>query len=248
MQVVVRDIVTQYHRSGKGKSVLLLHGWGDTSASWAPIAEILAKNYDVIVPDLPGFGRTGRPQEAWSLSEYAVFVRDFLHKLDVSPYAVIGHSNGGAIAVRAIGQGQFVADKLVLLASSGVRSPRTNPGLKVIAKVGKMVASPLPKKVRSKLRAKLYAKAGSDMLVAEHMQETFKRIVRDDVRADAAYISTPTLLVYGDRDDQTPLAIARQLEQAIEGSRLQVIPNTGHFIHIESPHEELRIVQEFLDA
>ena len=166
MQVVVRDIVTQYHRSGKGKSVLLLHGWGDTSASWAPIAEILAKNYDVIVPDLPGFGRTGRPQEAWSLSEYAVFVRDFLHKLDVSPYAVIGHSNGGAIAVRAIGQGQFVADKLVLLASSGVRSPRTNPGLKVIAKVGKMVASPLPKKVRSKLRAKLYAKAGSDMLVA----------------------------------------------------------------------------------
>ena len=248
MQVVVQDIVTQYKRHGKGKVILLLHGWGDTGASWDSTAQSLAAQYDVVVPDLPGFGGTGQPKEAWSLSEYAVFVRDFLHKLGLSPYAIIGHSNGGAIAVRGIGQGHFNAEKLVLLASAGVRSPRASYGLNVIAKVGKIVASPLPRRVRSRLRTKLYAKAGSDLLVAEHMQETFKRIVRDDVRADAAYISTPTLLVYGDRDEQTPLSIAQQLEQAIEGSRLQVIPHAGHFLYVDAPKETLQLVQDFLHA
>lgn len=135
---------------------------------------------------------------------------------------------------------------IILLASAGVRSPRLNQGFQVMAKVGKVVASPLPKRVRSKLRAKLYAKVGSDMLVAEHLQETFRKIVRDDVRADAAYMSTPALLIYGDSDTETPLAIGKQLQHAIEGSELKTLPGTGHFVHIEAPKETMQLVKDFL--
>ncbi|MBL8121919.1 alpha/beta hydrolase [Candidatus Saccharibacteria bacterium] len=248
MQSIVSNIATHYTRSGKGRVIVLLHGWGDGSQSWQSFANKLASDYDVIVPDLPGFGGTEAPKEAWNVMRYAEFVRDLIHKIGVQPYAIIGHSNGGAIAVKGVGQGMFQAEKLILLASAGVRNPRANPGLQVIAKVGKVVAAPLPSKVRNKLRRKLYQKAGSDLLVAEHMQDTFKKIVRDDVRADAAYISTPTLLVYGDADTETPIEIAHELHSAIEGSRLLILPGVGHHVHSEAEDVALKTVREFLHA
>lgn len=248
MQIIIEDMATTYTRVGKGPAVVILHGWGDSSASWQVLATNLSKEYDVIVPDLPGFGGTEAPPAAWNVTNYAAFVRDFLAKLAIKPHAIIGHSNGGAIAVRGVGQGLFQADKLVLLASAGVRSPRANQGYRVMAKVGKVVVSPLPKRVRSKLRAKLYARAGSDLLVAEHLRETFTKIVRDDVRADAAYISTPTLLIYGSADTTTPPKLGQQLQQAIEGSQLVVVPEAGHFIQVDAADETARLVREYIRA
>ncbi|QQS18567.1 alpha/beta hydrolase [Candidatus Saccharibacteria bacterium] len=125
-------------------------------------------------------------------------------KIEVSPYAVIGHSNGGAIAVRGIGQGQFVADKLVLLASAGVRNPRANQGLKVMAKVGKMVVSHCLKKVRSRLRRQALRKGRFRLVSRRTHAGNLQADSSRRCQVDAAYISTPTLLVYGDKDDQTP--------------------------------------------
>lgn len=228
--------------------VLILHGWGDSSSGWQSFGKKLAKKYEVILLDLPGFGGSASPQMAWGLTDYANFVRDFLIKLGVQAYAVIGHSNGGAIAVRGIGQGIFQTDRLVLVASAGIRGTNSNKALYVATKVGKVLSSPLPKGIRSNLRAKLYQKAGSDLLVAEHMQDTFKRIVRDDVRDDAAYISTPTLLVYGELDTATPVALGRQLHDSIEGSCFEQLAGVGHFVQLEAEVKLLDSVEEFLGA
>ncbi len=248
MQVIVQDLLTGYSRFGKGKQVLILHGWGDSSASWKDFAQKLAASYEVILVDLPGFGETQTPSSAWNLTDYANFVQTFIQKIAAKPYGIIGHSNGGAIAIRGIGQGVFRAEKLVLLASAGVRGTSSQKGLYIISKVGKIMASPLPKRVQARLRRGLYQKAGSDLLIAEHMQETFKRIVRDDVRADAAYISTPTLLVYGEHDTETPQALGQQLHDAIEGSDFQVIPKVGHFLHHDAEKQTVLLVEEFLGA
>jgi pimeloyl-ACP methyl ester carboxylesterase len=248
MQVVVQDLITSYSRFGKGKQVLILHGWGDSSASWKNFAKRLAVDYEVIVLDLPGFGKTQPPDTAWNLTNYAEFVQAFIRKLAVKPYAIIGHSNGGAIAVRGVGQGILQTDKLILFASHGVRGTKTRKALYIVSKVGKVMASPLPMNVQVRLRNTLYRKAGSDLLVAEHMQETFKRIVRDDVRVDAAYISTPTLLVYGELDTEAPVSLGRQLHDAIEGSVFQVLPGVGHFLHHDAEDRTLELAREFLDA
>src|ERR1700761_1960117 len=105
MQVVVDSLLTQYVRTGKGKVVLLLHGWGDSAAGLRDLQAVLGKRYDVIALNLPGFGGTGNPPVAWGLTDYAQFVAHFLHKIGVSDvYAVLGHSNGGAIAIRGLGQ------------------------------------------------------------------------------------------------------------------------------------------------
>lgn len=249
MQAVVDKLLATYHDEGKGKVVLLLHGWGDASGGLANLRKELAKTYRVITPDLPGFGASDTPKSAWSLDDYAGFCQDLLAKLDIkSLAAVIGHSNGGAIAIRGVSSGQLRASKLVLLASAGIRGEyrKRNLALRYAAKSGKQFSKLLPKSSQQKLRAKVYKTIGSDMLVAENLQETFRKIINDDVRADAARISQPTLLVYGERDEQTPPRYGETFHELIKNSRLEIVSGAGHFVHLDASTKVAGLVKGFL--
>lgn len=248
MQVVVDGIMSEYNRVGKGQSIVLLHGWGDSLATFKELQISLSKHYDVIALDLPGFGKTATPPKVWGLSDYALFVSVFLRKIDVKPYAIVGHSNGGAIAIYGIGNGVLQSNKLVLLASAGIRGQYNgrNKALRLVTKTGKLLTSPLPKSMKKRLRSKVYQTVGSDMLVAEHLQETFKKIVTEDVRGCAANIHIPTLLVYGDKDVSTPPQFGTLLHESIRGSHLVRLPEAEHFVHLDEPDKVLHLVEEFL--
>lgn len=248
MQIVVNGLLTSYQRSGSGKQLLILHGWGDSSAGWRKFADRLAKNYEVITIDLPGFGGTQVPNGAWDLDDYANFVAAVVDKLDLKLAVLIGHSNGGAIAIRGLSRGVLTASKLVLLASAGIRNEYKgrNKVLRLVTKAGKVVTSPLPKTVKKKLQRKVYATVGSDMLVAEHLQETFKKVVTDDVRADAQKIAIPTLLIYGQNDQSAPVRYGELLHEQMSNSTLEILPGAEHFLHLEQPDEVIRLIEEFL--
>lgn len=251
MQVVVDSLLTSYTVQGAGTgrpTILIIHGWGDSSAGWQSFGRRLADDYIIYCVDLPGFGSTDKPSEAWGLDDYAKFVVEFLKKLHVQPYAIIGHSNGGAIAIRGLSDGQLQADRLVLLASAGVRSEYKGRKkiLRLVAKAGKALATPLPGSVKERLRRKMYTTVGSDMLVAEHLQSTFKRIVDDDVQADASTLLVTTLLVYGEADVATPPVYGRLLHEKISGSTLKIIGDAEHFVHNDQPDKVVAIVKDFL--
>jgi pimeloyl-ACP methyl ester carboxylesterase len=249
MQVVVDGILTNYVRQGNGRVVVILHGWGDSSKSWQQLASALSHNYDVVVPDLPGFGATKSPPKTWGLDDYASFIKDFLKKLNISAtYCIVGHSNGGAIALRGIAKNIITTDRLILLASAGIRGEYKGrlKALRYAAKTGKLLTSPLPKATKNKLRAKVYQTIGSDMLVAEHLQETFKKVVSDDVRDDAKKIDIPTLLIYGELDQQTPLRYGETLHQLIDHSSLEVLPGASHFLQLDRPDAINSAIQGFL--
>ncbi|MEO7364611.1 MAG: alpha/beta hydrolase [Candidatus Saccharimonadales bacterium] len=248
MQIVVDQLVTTYQLTGSGKVVVLLHGWGDSSKGLAALQAELAKHYQVLALDLPGFGGTQSPATAWGLSDYSLFVAAVLTKLKLKSYAIVGHSNGGAIAIRGVAQGVLKPDRLVLLASSGIRSQYNGrkKAMRLAAKGAKTLTKPLPKSIQRRLRTKAYATIGSDMLVAEHLQETFKRIVNDDVQADAARVQQHTLLIYGDDDTATPVAYGELLQSEIGFSDLHVLPDAGHFIHLDQPRIVASLIQEFL--
>jgi pimeloyl-ACP methyl ester carboxylesterase len=249
VNIVVDNLLTNYKLAGKGKLVLLLHGWGDSSAGVAKLQEDLSAGYQVLALDLPGFGGTQAPAAAWDLDDYSRFVAGALEKLELKqPYAVIGHSNGGALAVRAVSLGVLNPRKLVLLAASGVRtnSQAKRLFLKIVAKTGNAATLWMPERYRRGLRKSLYGAAGSDMLVAPHLQDTFKKTVRQDVQGDAASIDTPTLLIYAAEDKAIPLADGRQYRDLIRGSRLEVIPEAGHFLHTDQPEKVAALIREFL--
>lgn len=248
MQIVIKGLLTSYTAVGKGKTVLCLHGWGDSLKTFQQLAAALKDTYSVVCVDLPGFGQTQMPETPWGLNEYADFVASFTEKTGGVPYAIIGHSNGGAIAIRGLANKKLHTQKLILLSSAGIRSTYNGrkKALRVLAKAGKAATYALPKQTRERLRKKAYKVIGSDMFVAEHMQETFKKVVTDDIQQDARLLRVPALLIYGDQDDQTPSSYGEILQDSIAGSRLEIIAQAGHFAHHEQPNQVNHLVQEFL--
>lgn len=247
-QVVVNGLITNYSQAGEGKVVVLLHGWGDDSSTYLRVQESLSSVYTTVAIDLPGFGGTQSPKDPWTLDDYAEFVAAFIDKKNIKPFAIIGHSNGGAIAVRGVGNRNLKPKKLVLLASSGIRDQYKSKkkALRIVAKVGKLAVFPLPKTTKNKLKRSAYMSIGSDLFVAEHLQETFKNIVTDDVQKDAEKIEVPTLLVYGLNDSATPPEYGELLSSKIVGSKLSVIEDAGHFVHHDATDEVNQLIKLFL--
>ena len=248
MNIVVDELLTHYELQGHGRSVLVLHGWGDNLLGLAGFAKDLATSYQVISLDLPGFGSTQAPAEVWDLDNYSAFVKNFLDKINLKPYAVVGHSNGGALAIRATATATLAPQKLVLLAASGIRSGQSAKrlALKVVAKTGNAATIWLPKATRQKLRKKLYGTVGSDLLVVEHLQETFKKTVRQDVQADAAKLTIPTLLIYSDQDKAVPIADGHTYQKLIKNSQLEIITGASHFVHLDQPSKVANLIKAFL--
>lgn len=249
MNIVVDNLLTHYELNGKGKLLLFLHGWGDQLGGLKNLTQPLEAQYQVLAVDLPGFGDSEAPKGAWDLDNYADFLDKLLKKLDLGePYAVIGHSNGGALAIRALSLKKLSTDKLVLLAASGVRDsqPMRRAALKTVAKTGKVATFWLPSKKRKQLRAQLYGVAGSDLLVVPGMEETFKKSVRQDVQNDAKKLNLPTMLIYARDDRAVPLEDGERYHSLIKDSKLEVVDDAAHFVHQDQPEQVLDLVKGFL--
>lgn len=249
MQAIIDGVLVNYVRSGKGKSILLIHGWGDSSLGLKNLHQALSKKFDVINPDLPGFGSSQAPPKDWELDDFAAFINKLVSKLEVKELeAVIGHSNGGAIAIKFVLSNKVPVRKLVLLSSAGVRRPNSlkQKSTLIGTKIGKALTLPLPKSTRDKLRHKHYENIGSDMLYAEHMVGTFKKVVSEDIVDQSAGITIPTLLIYGDQDKKTPQEYGMMFHEKISGSTLEIVGGARHFVHLDEANKVIKLITEFL--
>lgn len=245
MQVIVDDLLINYVIEGDGETVLMLHGWGDNLDTFNDIAQKLSSTYKVIRVDVPGFGKSDSPKSTYNLQSYANFIKSFLDKISINTvYATVGHSNGGAIAIKALSNNYIQCEKLILLASSGVRNNLSSHKklIRITAKTAKIPTKLLPKKYQKKLRRKVYDKIGSDMFIAEDMQDTFKQIIAEDLVAQASKITSKTLLIYGELDTATPIEYGEKFQASIPNSKLETVPGVGHFVH----HENARIVEDLI--
>lgn len=248
MQVVVDSLLTNFTQVGTGKKqILLLHGWGDSLITFKKLESKLGKHFKVTAVDLPGFGGTQIPPKVWGLDDYAAFVHSFTKKLGLQPAVVVGHSNGAAVAIKVIASGQLHPEQLVLIGAAGIRDKEKlrKLGLKVVAKTGKVVTFWLPSRHKKKLQKKLYGAAGSDMLQVPHLQETFKRTVKEDVQKEAATITTPTLLIYGENDRATPPAYGELYHRLIPNSTFRLVKDAEHFVHQDDAGQVARFIEEF---
>jgi pimeloyl-ACP methyl ester carboxylesterase len=246
MNVVVNGLMTNYQKTGTGETLIFLHGWGDSSKTFAALVNELKDKYEIYVLDLPGFGGTQAPKKAWDLDDYAEFVNCFLSKLDIRPYALLGHSYGGSVAI-ILTEKSTTIQRLILLASAGIRNK--NKFKKNVftagAKVTKVPLMVLPSRKRKLIKDKLYKSIGSDITVAPHMEETFRKMINQDVSESALKIKTPTLLIYGSSDTATPVSDGQKLSSLIQNSTLKVM-DAGHFLHQEQPEIVANLIKDFL--
>lgn len=211
--------------------VVYAHGWGRSHADFIQIAESLESTANSVLLDLPGFGETARPDDSWGSAEYADHCAEFIRQQHVTQVIWVGHSFGGRIGLQM-----------------AVRHPQLLRGLVIVAGAG----IPAPKSPLSAMRRRLRQyrfkmarlRAGSDAEIDElektygsadyihsksiGMRDIFVKLVAEDQRNDAARIQVPTRLIYGQLDQETPMAIGEQLNTLINDSELVRCPEFGH--------------------
>jgi len=248
MKVIVSQLAVDYQDAGSGPVMLMLHGWKDSANTFQQLVPQLASTWRVVCVDLPGFGGTEAPASDWHLADYVAFVRSFCDKLEIEPEILVGHSLGGRIVLKAVSEGVFKPERIILIASAGIAKSDSarNRAYNVVAKTGKVVTKVPPLSFwRNRLRRKLYQRAGSDYLDAGPLAQTFLNIIAEDLQPNARNIMTPTLLIWGDKDTETPAADGLTLNRLIKGSRLEFIAGAGHFVHHEQPGAVARLMTEF---
>ncbi len=265
MKMIVRGLAVEYVDEGqattaagappdlsrgerfRGPTTVMLHGWGDNLHTFDALVRQMP-GYRIVRLDLPGFGQSERPREAWGVEEYALFVANFLKKLSIDSYVLVGHSFGGRIAIRGVGTKMLSPSKVVLIASAGVKKTRTlkNYVLRVVAKAVKALTLVWPlSRYRQQIRKRLYGAIGSDYFAAGSMRDIYLKVVAEDLLPFARQIAVPTLLIWGKNDRSTPLEDGQRIHAAIAGSTLRVFEGT-HFVHQERAVEIAEAIKEFV--
>lgn len=235
--------------TGQGHPVVVLHGWGGRIESMAPVIECLAPGFRVVAPDLPGFGESPGPAEAWGTPEYAGFVRSLLDRRGIAAAHFVGHSFGAKTSLYLAATETDLVSKLVLAGSSGLRSaPSGRARIKRAVSRGARVAGELGAPGRA-LRDAIYRRVASqDYRDAGELRPVLVRVVNEDLASLLPRIKAPTLLVWGDKDDAVPLAHARTMERLIPDAGLVIIEGAGHFTYLDDPARFCRIVRHFFGA
>lgn len=230
---------------GSGDPVVVLHGWGGRIESMAPVISCLADRR-VLALDLPGFGESPAPDDAWGTADYALFVREVLAEAGVERADFVGHSFGAKTSLY-LAATTDVARRLVLAGSSGLRTP---PSFKARAKRWISRAGRAAGRLGgpgAALRDALYRRiASEDYRNAGPLRPTFVKVVNEDLTELLPQVRVPTLLVWGTEDDAVPVAHAKTMEERIPDAGLVLFEGAGHFAYLDEPDRFCRIVQHFL--
>lgn len=229
---------------GNGPPLLFLHGWGVGHDLYLPLLRPFMDRYTVYAPDLPGFGSSPEPEEAWDGDQYALFIKQFCNETGIVPSVCMGHSNGGRILLKLLGTEKLSADKLVLVDSAGLKPRRPlSYYIKIYAyKTAKVLLRPFPK-VRERYIA---GKGSADYKAASPvMRATMSKLLKEDLTPLLPRIKSETLLIWGEGDTATPLSDGKRMEKEIPGAGLAVLPG-GHWAFMEQLPRTIAILEHFL--
>lgn len=237
-----------YLKFGNSKKFLVfLHGWGADLNSFLWTKNYF-NNYSLIYVDFAGFGKTPEPKTAWTVFDYAKDLKMLLEQFEIEELILIGHSFGGRVAIKFAKefQNEYSNLKLCLVDSAGL-IPKRNlvyyyriykyKFLKKIAKKCKNVKNMLQKQ------------GSSDYIVLSSvMKEVFKNIVNEDLSLDAKQIESQTILVWGEKDKDTKIYMAKKFNKLISNSKLFILKDAGHYSFLEKRDEFLIILDTFVKS
>ncbi len=249
---------------------LLLHGTGAATHSWRDMMPLLAKDFTVVAPDLPGHGfTTGRPPGGLAMSAMAAAVSELMAAMTVVPALIVGHSAGAAIAVRMAIDAQskpaaVIGLNAALMPFPGIAAkifptlarmlfvnpfaPHIFAGIaRQSGEVGRFLARSTGSKIDAAgadFYGRLFATpghcAGAITMMADWDLETLSR--------DLPKLSVPLLLIHGEGDAAIPLGSANEAAAQVAGASVATLPGLGHLAHEEDPHRVAAMIEAFAVA
>ena len=246
--------------------VVLLHGLNDSHLTWKRAALALAQDRRVLMPDLPGYGLSERPNASYELRWHAHVMAKWLETLGLDRVDIVGHSFGGGVAQVMLLECPTKIRRLVLVASGGLG--RQVAALLRLASVPRVVELFGQRFMAFGTRVAL---RGADLGLSEQevaelsamnampgSARAFARTVRDVIDwrgqrrtffqgAHQLAELPPIAVCWGDRDPIIPAAHARAFAEFVEGVELRQFDGCGHYPHHEHPAAFAQTVREFLD-
>ncbi len=263
---VNQDIPLYVDIKGKGKPVVLLHGFGASHITFKYIIPKLSKHFKTYAFDLKGFGNSPKVQDGcYSVYDQAVILEKYFLKHHLNKIILIGHSYGGGVALVLALMHPEMIDKLVLIdsASYDQQLPKLLRWLQIpiLGKVGFFI---IPSSVEVKESYK-YAFYDDNKIPEDIVKEYAKNmylpgaksaycmasellIPKDINKISKEYkkIKIPTLIIWGDNDIVIRKDKAYKLHKDIKNSQLHIIPQCGHIPQEEKPVQTLKILEKFM--
>jgi pimeloyl-ACP methyl ester carboxylesterase len=251
MKVTIKGLTTNYEISGEGKEILMLHGWGARIESFKPLVDYFSQFFKVVTLDFPGFGKTSTPKEVWGIEDYSDFTAEFIGKLGIKNPILLGHSFGGRVIIHMLGNNKIEAEKVILVDSAGIK-PRRNLYYYLKVYSFKLVKNVLLFPLWSKKTQDLLNKARDFFGSKDYknsdgiLRSIMVKVVNEDLKRFLPHIDVPTLLIWGEMDQATPLRDGKLMEKKIPDAGLVVLAGAGHFSYLDRPNEFIVIVHHFL--
>ena len=256
-------ISTNYHDTGTGHPVLMIHGSGPGVTAWANwrlVIPHLAENFRVVAPDMAGFGYTEKPVGAkYTIDYWRNHALGFLDALGLEKVHVIGNSFGGALAISLAIHAPERVERLVLMGSVGLSFELTEgldtvwgymPSIENMRAVLDVFAYDRTR-VTDEL-AELRYQASIAPGVSEAYASMFPAPRQSGVEsmasseADVANINQETLIVHGLEDEVIPVSNSERLLRLIPNSQLHIYRKCGHWTQIEQTSRFNKLVSDFL--
>lgn len=249
--VEINGIKINYEDFGEGKPVVFLHGWGSSIEPFRCLMEPLKSTHRIIAIDFPGFGKSEMIESAWNVSDYVDVTLKFLNHLEIKDAILVGHSFGGRVIFKMVGSGLYSPEKLILIDVAGVVHKKSFKAKvkQCCFKFGKRILTlPVIRKYTEKALNEWRSYFGSaDYNAAPSvLRATLVNVVNEDLTEYMPNIKAPSLLIWGENDDATPLSDAKIIEGLIPDSGLCVVKNAGHFCFLNNPAQVNLIIKSFL--
>ena len=266
---VVKGCRLRYFVGGpdQGAPLILVHGLGGCAANWVDVAPQLARTRRLLVPELPGHGRSAPLAAVPNLAVFADRIGELAEREGMVPAAFAGHSLGAVVALRLALRRPKAVSALVLAAAAGISSTtrRAKWGLRILGVIGpRRFVAPWAESVAesSFLRYLVFGRWGaSDPLILSRAAvdgflegtrlttdsvSAARAVVTDDVRQDLGELRRPALVLWGARDNQLPVGDAFEFARRLRAP-LRVIGDCGHLLIGERPDLCAEAIETFLE-
>jgi pimeloyl-ACP methyl ester carboxylesterase len=266
--IVIDGMQVHYRDEGNGFPIVLIHGTAASLHTWDAWTKQLIKKYRVIRVDIPAFGLTGPNKNAdYSIQSYTQFLSQFLSKIKVDKFHLVGNSLGGNIAWNYTAEHPEKVAKLILIDASGLPTNKPQPAIFKMAKIpvlNSLFLYVTPKFIIRKNMEDVYADKlkVTDALITRYHKMSLRTGNRkafiDRAKTDfnlgekvnlakLKSVKTRTLLIWGAKDTWIPLGNGKRMDSMLANSKLVILENSGHVPMEENPEESFEILNAFLN-
>jgi pimeloyl-ACP methyl ester carboxylesterase len=251
--------IVHYEVHGRGRPVILLHGWLGSWGLWQETMAFLQGHYRTYALDFWGFGESGKKRKSYVISDFVSLVDEFMEQLGIVEAPLVGHSMGGTVSLSVAIKYPERVNKVSIIGSPVDGSSLTIllklAGIRPIAFIVHNMLWALKLGIRIFSPLVTADKRWPDMMDRDLSKTTLESFLlsiaslrRTDLRQEIKHIKIPVMGMYGDRDVIVSPKQWQPLLKGIPHARIERFEKAGHFIMLDQPDLFMKTIKDFLDS